>query len=71
MFARRDGSVLLAGVALWALGRALVAFTWRDAAVAGPFLAEHLILAIVIGGCIGGLIRLRLGGRPEAIRWRP
>ena len=69
-FGRKDGSVLLAAVALWALGRAVVVFTWRDAAVAGPFRAEHLILAVVIGGCLGGLIRLRLGGRPEGLRWR-
>jgi phosphatidylglycerol:prolipoprotein diacylglycerol transferase len=69
-FGRRDGSALLAGVALWALGRFVVAFNWRDAAVVGPFRAEHLILAVVIGGCIGGLIRLRLGGPPNALRWR-
>jgi prolipoprotein diacylglyceryltransferase len=69
-FGRKDGSALLAAIALWALGRGIVAFTWRDAPVAGPFKAEHLILAVVIGGCVGGLIRLRLGGRPERLRWR-
>lgn len=58
-FGRRDGSALLAGVAMWAVGRGLVAFTWRDAAVAGPFKAEHLLLAVVVGGCVGGLMRLR------------
>jgi phosphatidylglycerol:prolipoprotein diacylglycerol transferase len=70
VFARRDGSALLAGVALWAVGRAIVAFTWRDALVAGPFMTAHLILALVVGGCVGGLIRLRLGGPPESIPWR-
>jgi phosphatidylglycerol:prolipoprotein diacylglycerol transferase len=60
-FGRRDGSALLAGVALWAVGRFIVAFTWRDAAVAGPFRTEHLVLAVVIGGCLGGLLRLRRG----------
>jgi prolipoprotein diacylglyceryltransferase len=69
-FGRRDGSALLAGVALWAVGRGIVAFTWRDAVVIGPFKAEHLVLAVVIGGCIGGLVRLRLGGRPERLPWR-
>ena len=69
-FGRRDGSALLAGVGLWAIGRGIVAFTWRDAAVVGPFKAEHLVLAVVIGGCVGGLIRLRLGGPPKAISWR-
>lgn len=58
-FGRRDGSALLVAVALWALGRATVAFTWRDEPVAGPFLAEHLVLALVICGCLGGLVRLR------------
>jgi prolipoprotein diacylglyceryltransferase len=67
-FGRRDGSALLFAVALWAIGRGIVAFTWRDAPVAGPFMAEHLILAVVVGGCLGGLVRLRLGGPPEGFR---
>jgi len=58
-FGRRDGAALLSGVALWGLARGVVAFTWRDAAVAGPFMAEHLVLALVVGGCIVGLLRLR------------
>ncbi|HEX5589388.1 MAG TPA: prolipoprotein diacylglyceryl transferase family protein, partial [Candidatus Limnocylindrales bacterium] len=60
-FGRRDGSALLAAIILWGAGRFAVAFTWRDAAVAGPFRAEHLVLAVVIGACIAGLIRLRFG----------
>jgi prolipoprotein diacylglyceryltransferase len=66
IFGRRDGSALLAGVALWALGRGVVAFTWRDATVAGPLVAEHVVLVAVIGVCVGGLVRLRLGGPHEA-----
>ena len=58
-FGRRDGAALLAGVALWAIARGIVAFTWRDAAVAGPFRAEHLVLAVVVAGCLGGVLRLR------------
>jgi prolipoprotein diacylglyceryltransferase len=58
-FGRRDGAALLTGVALWAIARGVVAFTWRDAAVAGPFRAEHLVLAVVVVGCIAGLLRLR------------
>ena len=64
-FGRKDGSVLLIAVALWALGRASVAFSWRDAPVAGPFLAEHLILVVVIGACLVGLGRLGLDARRE------
>ncbi|HEX4898856.1 MAG TPA: prolipoprotein diacylglyceryl transferase family protein [Candidatus Limnocylindrales bacterium] len=70
IFGRRDGSALLAGVALWALGRGIVAVTWRDAAVVGPLVAEHLVLVAVIGVCVAGLIRLRLVGHPEAILHR-
>ena len=67
IFGRRDGSALFTGVALWALGRGIVAFTWRDATVAGPLAAEHLVLVAVIGVCVAGLVRLRLGRPPEAI----
>jgi phosphatidylglycerol:prolipoprotein diacylglycerol transferase len=58
-FAGKDGSAMLVGVALWALVRSLVVFSWRDAPVAGSLRAEHLVLAVVVGGCIGGLLRLR------------
>ena len=70
IFGRRDGSALLAGVALWALGRAIAAFTWRDSTVVGPLVAEHVVLVAVIGICVGGLVRLRLGGPPDAIPGR-
>jgi prolipoprotein diacylglyceryltransferase len=60
-FARRDGSALLAAIVLWGVGRFAVAFTWRDAEVAGSFRAEQLLLAVVIAACIGGLVRLRFG----------
>jgi len=58
-FGRRDGAALMTGVALWAIARGVVVFTWRDAAVAGLFRAEHLVLAVVVVGCLGGLLRLR------------
>ena len=67
-FARRNGAALLVGVLLWAVGRGIVAVTWRDADVFGPFKAEHLVLAVVVGGCVGGLMRLRIGGPPEYLR---
>ncbi len=68
-FARRDGSALLVGVLLWAVARGAVALTWRDAPLAGPLRAEHVILAIIALGSIGGLIRLfRARGSPTVAR---
>jgi phosphatidylglycerol:prolipoprotein diacylglycerol transferase len=66
-FARRDGSALLAAIVLWGVGRFAVAFTWRDAEVAGPFRAEQLLLAVVIAACIGGLVRLRFGPSSQLV----
>ena len=58
-FASRNGSVLFVGLALWALVRAIVAFTWRDAAVLGPLRAEQLILLAVIAGAFLAMVRIR------------
>ena len=58
-FRRRDGTALLLAVTLWAIGRGIVVFTWRDATVLGPFRAEQLILLVVVLGCFGGMVRLR------------
>ena len=44
---RADGRLFAVGLALWALGRALVATTWRDAAVLGPLRAGQLICLVV------------------------
>ena len=54
-----------AASALWAVGRAVVAFTWRDAPVAGPFRAEQLVLVLVVLGCLVGLLGLGLAARRE------
>jgi phosphatidylglycerol:prolipoprotein diacylglycerol transferase len=58
-FGRRDGSALLVGLAMWGIVRGIVAFTWRDAVVAGTLRAEHLVLAVLLVGCLGGLVLLR------------
>jgi prolipoprotein diacylglyceryltransferase len=44
---RADGRLFAIGLAAWALGRALVAATWRDDAVLGPLKAEQLICLAV------------------------
>jgi phosphatidylglycerol:prolipoprotein diacylglycerol transferase len=58
-FARRDGSVLLVGLALWAIARGVVVVTWRDATVLGPLRAEQLILLAVVAGCLVTVRSLR------------
>ncbi len=54
----RSGQLLFGtALALWALARFAVAFTWRDPAIAGPLRAEQLVcLAIAAGGL--GLVAL-------------
>lgn len=44
---RADGRLFAVGLAAWALGRTLVAATWRDAAVLGQLKAEQLICLAV------------------------
>jgi phosphatidylglycerol:prolipoprotein diacylglycerol transferase len=56
-FARRTSAALFAALALWAAARFLVAFTWRDPAVAGPLRMEQ-ILALGVGvAAVLGLVR--------------
>ena len=43
VIARRDGAAMFAAIGLWAVARFLVAFTWRDPTVFGPFRMEHLL----------------------------
>ena len=57
-FARRDGAALLAGLALWAAGRALVAQTWRDEPVMGPLGVEGLVSFGILLGSVVVLIVL-------------
>lgn len=53
----RSGRAFLAGVGLWALGRAAIGATWRDAAVLGPLGAEQLqSLALAAGSLLVALL---------------
>jgi len=63
---RPDGRSFLVGVGLWALIRAIVASTWRDPVVAGPFRMEQLIDLGILVGCIVGIVRLVLRERPAS-----
>ena len=58
-FRRRDGAALFGGLALWAIGRAVVAATWRDDAVLGPLRAEQIMALVIALGAVGGLLALR------------
>lgn len=58
-FARRDGQALLFGVGLWAIGRAFVVLTWRDATVLGPLRAEQLVLGSVVAVAVALVVRFR------------
>ncbi len=70
-FARKAGGAFFLGLALWAIARTLVAFTWRDPAVIGPFGADQVLtigvaivalMLLVIPPSVG-IARERRGGR--------
>jgi phosphatidylglycerol:prolipoprotein diacylglycerol transferase len=57
---RPDGRAFLLALGLWAIGRAIVAGTWRDPVVAGPFRAEQIIdFGIFVGSLIGIVVLIR------------
>lgn len=58
--ARRDGGALFVALALWAVARLLVGFTWRDPATIGPLRTEQLLaLALLVIGIAGIVERAR------------
>lgn len=60
VIARRDGGALYAALALWAIARFFIAFTWRDPTLVGPFRMEHLLaLAVVVVALLGLIERTR------------
>jgi phosphatidylglycerol:prolipoprotein diacylglycerol transferase len=56
-FRARDGSAFFVGLGLWAIGRFIVTFTWRDEAILGPLRAGGLI---AIGVAVWALLGLAL-----------
>lgn len=63
-FADRDGRLFLAVLAAWAVARAVIAATWRDAPVLGPLIGDQLVSLAIAGGCAAMLFgpRLRQAG---------
>jgi phosphatidylglycerol---prolipoprotein diacylglyceryl transferase len=57
--ARRDGAALFAAAGLWAIGRFIAAFFWRDEVTTGPLRFEQVLLLLVIAGCVVGLVERR------------
>jgi prolipoprotein diacylglyceryltransferase len=54
VFKARDGRAFFVALGLWAVIRFLVAFTWRDASVAGPLRADQLLSIVVLAFSVGG-----------------
>jgi phosphatidylglycerol---prolipoprotein diacylglyceryl transferase len=71
--ARRDGAALFAAVGMWAVGRFVVAFTWRDPVTVGPLRAEQVLALLLVAICAAGLVeRARaplLGLEEQQRRW--
>jgi phosphatidylglycerol---prolipoprotein diacylglyceryl transferase len=63
---RPDGRAFFAGVGLWALTRLVVASTWRDPIVAGPFRMEQLIDLGIFVACVVGIVILIVRERPAS-----
>jgi prolipoprotein diacylglyceryltransferase len=67
---RADGRLFAVGIAAWALGRALVATTWRDAAVLGSLNAEQLICLVVAAVATGAALTATLEIRRRRLQAR-
>jgi phosphatidylglycerol:prolipoprotein diacylglycerol transferase len=59
-FRTHDGSAFFVGLLVWALGRSLVTFAWRDDVVVGPLRAGALVALGVAASAIVGLVLARL-----------
>jgi phosphatidylglycerol:prolipoprotein diacylglycerol transferase len=67
---RPDGRLFALAVGTWALARLVVASTWRDAVIVGPFRAEQLIAGTVAVGGLATAITLVVANRGSAfVAW--
>ncbi|HEX7950754.1 MAG TPA: prolipoprotein diacylglyceryl transferase family protein [Candidatus Limnocylindrales bacterium] len=56
VIARRDGGAMFVAIALWAMARFVVAFTWRDALVLGPLRVDQLLSLLLVALALLGLL---------------
>lgn len=68
---RADGRLYALGIGLWALGRGLVASTWRDPDVVAGMNAEQLICLAVAALMLGSAVAATLVRRRRAARLGP
>jgi phosphatidylglycerol---prolipoprotein diacylglyceryl transferase len=67
IFRARDGRSFFTALALWAIGRFVIASTWRDPAVVGPLRADQLVsIAVLVIAVLGVAAAPRLLGRSVA-----
>lgn len=59
----RDGRVLLLALAAWAIGRAVVALTWRDPEVVGQLPMGSVIAVGIAVGCLVGVVAMTVRPR--------
>jgi phosphatidylglycerol:prolipoprotein diacylglycerol transferase len=55
--ARRDGGAMFLALALWAIARIAVGFTWRDPVAAGPLGTEQALAVVVLAIALAGLVQ--------------
>ena len=60
---RADGRLYAVAIGLWALGRSVVASTWRDADVLGSLNAEQLICLVVAAAALGMAVATTIARR--------
>jgi prolipoprotein diacylglyceryltransferase len=73
-FRSRDGRLFYFAIGLWAVARALVSTTWRDAVVTDGLNGAGLISVGIAVGCVVAVVALTIrnrGGAPDADRVDP
>jgi hypothetical protein len=62
---------MFVALGLWAIGRFLVGFTWRDATVLGPLRMEQLLALLVLVIAIAGFVERARAPLTAVVERRP